>query len=698
MGPSHGVLGYGMPRTAKNHLQGCQKSSNLPPPYIHLIRASGLPTSILGELGRDSAVLGRVREDDDDISPNDSEGNNNNWSSNQARTIEQLTLENALLRQAASSQLEGVRFRDRTLSSTSANSGYSIAQGHKLHPIHGSVPEESDLAVEDMDELGEFPGYNASRSNARRRFSLHSANLEKQFPTFTSLENRTLENIKRAQWQSSLGFGSINDVPQSRRHSFADVPTRQVSSLSGSADSQPPVGTAVKKQDEDVGSYPETGLSASSTDNREYLASRNTQSLAERAKELEGLRARQFAVAYFSGHDLSNRANEPPPSSGISTALHQAYVMPNAFGRQHAALAQPHQNQQLFVVTFKCYRADIFYIQEDTGLQVKPGDLVIVEADRGTDLGTVAHANVSWQKARELKEHYAEEHYKWLMMFSRQNQSGAPHAVNPNGHSGLSGSTVGGMGPHSQHAGQENQGGDIKPKLIKRLAQNHEIQTLRDKEGNEAKAKRVCQQKVLEHRLNMEILDAEFQMDWKKLTFYYFADTYINFNSLVTDLFKIYKTRIWMSAINPASFVTPTTGLQALGGLGPPSSLGYGQDPHGDRRRPHDYKQYGAGISQGLTPGIFTEPLNRETAGQGGPMRSPYLDSYQSLGSARQPEAGYNGYTHGLQPQTDPFSSYPSNYGISDPGTAGFGAAGMRSGYPAQEEWMNRFQGLSLGS
>jgi hypothetical protein len=33
------------------------------------------------------------------------------------------------------------------------------------------------------------------------------------------------------------------------------------------------------------------------------------------------------------------------------------------------------------------------------------------------------------------------------------------------------------------------------------------------------------------------------------LTFYYFADTYINFNSLVTELFKVYKTRIWMSAI-----------------------------------------------------------------------------------------------------------------------------------------------------
>ena len=57
--------------------------------------------------------------------------------------------------------------------------------------------------------------------------------------------------------------------------------------------------------------------------------------------------------------------------------------------------------------------------------------------------------------------------------------------------------------------------------------------------------------------------------DWKKLTFYYFADAYINFNSLVTDLFKVYKTRIWMSAINPASFASPTLGLQAPSGIGP---------------------------------------------------------------------------------------------------------------------------------
>jgi cell fate regulator YaaT (PSP1 superfamily) len=32
-----------------------------------------------------------------------------------------------------------------------------------------------------------------------------------------------------------------------------------------------------------------------------------------------------------------------------------------------------------------------------------------------------------------------------------------------------------------------------------------------DKEGNEARAKRACQQKVYQHHLDMEILEAEFQ-------------------------------------------------------------------------------------------------------------------------------------------------------------------------------------------
>jgi hypothetical protein len=201
---------------------------------------------MLGDLGHDSALLGRVREDEDDEENGNDSDSDHPYASNQARTIEQLTRENALLRQAAG-QLDGARLRDRTVSSASANSGYSIASGvHNLHRIHGSVPEESDPAVEDLDELGDIPpGYGSIRNNGRRRFSEHSAILEKQFPPFASLENRPLENLKRAHWQTSLGFGSTSELPQSRRHSFADISTRH-GSISSIGESQPWV---IKRKD-----------------------------------------------------------------------------------------------------------------------------------------------------------------------------------------------------------------------------------------------------------------------------------------------------------------------------------------------------------------------------------------------------------------------------------------------------------------
>src|SRR5438477_12111890 len=108
--------------------------------------------------------------------------------------------------------------------------------------------------------------------------------------------------------------------------------------------------------------------------------------------------------------------------------------------------------------SFKWRRSDVLYIQDTPDLHVNLGDLVIVEADRGTDLGTVMHANLTCDEARQKKEEYAEEHYKWLMMFSRQSQAGGPNAVNPNSLSGLNGapgSAVGRMGPPGNHAPHE---------------------------------------------------------------------------------------------------------------------------------------------------------------------------------------------------------------------------------------------------
>lgn len=327
------------------------------------------------------------------------------------------------------------------------------------------------------------------------------------------VENRKLENVKKAFWQSSLGFGGLGDIPQSRRHSFADVPTRQasISSIGDAVQGHESAAQDLAQAQDFPGAYPEnhsysvnqgrTGSTSSTFS--VWLANSNALSLV--SPYFTGASQQSVAQAAYGNHFASPYAGIPGSYSNRPASPHRSMY----------GMAQPRHNQSLHIVLFKCARADVFYIQEGTGLTVKPGDLVIVEADRGTDLGTVARDNVDWQTAKELKEHYAEEQYRWLMMYS-QNAAAAHEGAGAGlmaASNGLQGSAVGGMGPPSQHHHiQEPGAGELKPKLIKRLAQSHEIHALREKEGNEAKAKRVCQQKVKEHGLNMEILDAEFQM------------------------------------------------------------------------------------------------------------------------------------------------------------------------------------------
>jgi hypothetical protein len=175
---------------------------------------------------------------------------------------------------------------------------------------------------------------------------------------------------------------------------------------------------------------------------------------------------------------------------------------------------QSRPRKQLFVVSFKCSRVGIFYLLDGTGLEIREGDITIVEADRGQDLGTVQHANVTPEQAKLYMRKYAEEQYKWLMMFSTNN---TPQNVNPNAQLyGENNAVAASRGllasapPTMQGMPRENYN-NLKPKAIKRLANAHEIKMLAEKEGNEAKAKRTCQQKVAHLHLQMEILDAEWQ-------------------------------------------------------------------------------------------------------------------------------------------------------------------------------------------
>jgi len=64
------------------------------------------------------------------------------------------------------------------------------------------------------------------------------------------------------------------------------------------------------------------------------------------------------------------------------------------------------------------------------------------------------------------------------------------------------------------------------------------------------RALRVIREKVLQRHLPMIILDAEYQFDRHKLVFFFEADRRIDFRELVSDLFSLYKTRIWMQQVD----------------------------------------------------------------------------------------------------------------------------------------------------
>ena len=478
--------------------------------------------SMLGEFSHDTPTLGQLREveDDDDESSNASEAGVQ-LSNAQARTIEQLAMENALLRQAAANHQQNTTPTDPNARNSTAHLlgtrlGGRIGQ-QQLDDRKTGDREYAQVRVESLNSGQAFDHID----NADRRLSEFYANSGSQYPIAGTLENRKLESVKKGHWQSSLGFGGLAEVPQSRRHSFADVPTRH-GSISSSGELQGGVngargGNVPSDESRRLTGYGEGLAHSSQTDGGEYTHFRLRHNLEEAALELEHLHNRNFAASYFSNMDPSLRNPDLYRSANSPSAVQQAYSIGGQYNRPgHAGPSQPHPGQLLCMVTFKACRAEVYYVQEGTGLQVKTGDLVIVEADRGTDLGTVAYHNITWAMAKDLKESFIEEHYKWLMMFSRHGQNGNSAAVNPNGPaSSMTGaipSAVGGMGPAGQFPAQDPQNVELKPKMIKRVAQPHEVQTLRDKEANEAKAKRVCQQKVVEHRLNMEILDAEFQM------------------------------------------------------------------------------------------------------------------------------------------------------------------------------------------
>lgn len=172
----------------------------------------------------------------------------------------------------------------------------------------------------------------------------------------------------------------------------------------------------------------------------------------------------------------------------------------------------PTQWRTMYIVSFKSNRSEVFVLDENMkamGIEVNAGDMVIVDGDRGSDMGIVKEARLTWEEAAVSKAVYNRLHYKSLVMFSRM----FPHVAQASaGDTAYSESTDAVAASNLAESRQRKTGNPSQPKFIRRIASDSEVKLLLDKEGNEAKAKRICQGKVNAHGIHMEILDAEFQL------------------------------------------------------------------------------------------------------------------------------------------------------------------------------------------
>ena len=126
------------------------------------------------------------------------------------------------------------------------------------------------------------------------------------------------------------------------------------------------------------------------------------------------------------------------------------------------------------------------------GLNVKEGDYVIVEHDRGLDYGQIISPTES---------------------------------------------------PVSDKASKE------PPKKITRIVNESDLKQIEENRVRAKDAFNTCLKKIEEHKLKMKLVWCEYSFDRTKIIFYFTAEGRVDFRNLVKDLAKIFKARIELRQI-----------------------------------------------------------------------------------------------------------------------------------------------------
>ena len=132
------------------------------------------------------------------------------------------------------------------------------------------------------------------------------------------------------------------------------------------------------------------------------------------------------------------------------------------------------------------------------GFELAPGDWVVVEADRGEDLGQVTA----------------------LGLIAERKCSSSSGCATP-----------------------------TPEKRILRTAKSDEVDRLGDLRGDEQRVRTTTRELVEKHGLKMKVTEAEWQHDRNKLIIYFTADRRVDFRELVRDLARTFRTRIELKQI-----------------------------------------------------------------------------------------------------------------------------------------------------
>ncbi|NLG19462.1 MAG: hypothetical protein GX556_19235 [Fibrobacter sp.] len=147
------------------------------------------------------------------------------------------------------------------------------------------------------------------------------------------------------------------------------------------------------------------------------------------------------------------------------------------------------KNSKLVEVVFKGERRAIYRDRND--LEIGEGEYVIVEAERGQDLGKA--------------------------------------------------SCVGSLVRLKRGKGET--------RSIIRKAIDTDLEAMEKNKEKEKSAFKTCKEKIKEYKLDMKLVDVEIQFDGSKITFYFTAAQRVDFRELVKDLASIYRTRIELRQI-----------------------------------------------------------------------------------------------------------------------------------------------------